>query len=243
MPRSGTRNFVNALNVHPSVMLTGEISQPAMRKLLEVGQQLDRSYRGNDRYTRNWQKKRNRFLLESMFSMSKSPRREFSPECAYVGTKTPNHEFLYEEYERYYAELAIKPRYVFCARRAESCWASYRSMTWARRGVRAFLKRYVSSYNVLRKMLDEVPDRCVVANLDLYVASDSKEAFLRSTLFEPLGLTVDEGQLAEMIALKNTNSTLSRTGAEPEPVSEKELRIIRRHRGIRGIEEEFFATA
>jgi len=240
MPRSGTRHFVNALNVHPGVMLTGEIAQPAMRRLLQLGELVERSYSGNERYLRNWQQKRHRFLLESMFSISKSARREFSPDCVYVGTKTPNHEFLFEEYERYYRDLEVKPHYVFCARDAEACWASYRSMPWAGQAVRQFVKRYVRSYEILRKMLRLVPERCVIANLNAYTGSESKTRFLRENLFEPLNLRVTDAQLALILDLKNTNSTRSRTGSDPQPVSGLELALIRRNRQIRKINEEFF---
>jgi hypothetical protein len=242
MPRSGTRHFVNVLNAHPRIALTGEIPIPVMRQLFNLCDTVESQYRQNEKYSVNWNDKRYRFFLESIFSISKSARQidPCSTDYRYAGTKTPNHEFLFEEYERFSARLDAQPVYVFCARNPESCWASYRSMPWARQNLKEFIRRYVRSYQKLREIQNAVGERCVVANLDSLVRSADDADHLKRTLFDPLGLEFLDEHARRIGQLRNVNSTLAKTGKKPESLPDSDIRFIRRNRGVREILSEYF---
>lgn len=234
------RNFVNILNVHPGIRLTGEIPVPIMRKVFTLADTVARQYGDNRTYLDNWMEKRHRFLLQTMFTVSKSPARIQLEDCLYAGTKTPNHELLFDEYERFHTNSVLKPMYVFCARNPKSCWASYRSMPWATSGLREFAKRYVQSYGILEKMMATAPGRCLVANLDQYVASEDPDVYIEKQLYEPLGLQVSDAQLETIRNLKNTNSTKAKTGSAPDPLPRSETAWIDRNRKLRDIHDRYF---
>ncbi len=242
MPRSGTRNFVNALNTHGGINLTGEIPRAVMKRLFDAGNTVEKAYAGNDKYQKNWAAKKDQFLFEAMFSVSKSPRRRsvYRRRDLYAGTKTPNHEFLFKEYEAYFQKSELKPVYVFCARNPESCWKSYRSMPWAKRGVRSFVNQYVRSYRQLEKIRSEAPDRCLIANLDELIASDDQPQYLIESLFRPLKLDAGSDVLEKLAGLRNSNSTVAKTGSEPLAVPDSERRYIAKHRELTQIREVYF---
>ena len=245
MGRSGTRNAANALNAHREVKLFGELPIGIARALFSLLQTADDSHARNETYEQMWRAKKAAFMFDAFDAFDAlgtlGPSQPVAAGVRFVGHKTPRHEVFFDDYERYFAAVGLEPRYVYCARDALSCWRSYTSMAWNVKSLSVFLDQYAESFESLNRMLEHAGPRVAVARLGDLQAAPHLIDWYRETLFEPLGLELDDDTANLISAMPNRNATSRVTGKPPVELDEEEVLLIDQDERVATIRREHFA--
>lgn len=200
MGRSGTTNALRILNMHPSVMLNGEIPLSILKHFFALLDSTENSYSDPDRQ-RVWRENKAQYIFESFGYLSKGGRGRLDKagDAKFRGHKSPRMETLFEKYETHFGEIGPPPRYFYCARNPFDCWRSHRTMTWGSETVQEFLAQYMTSFKNLERMQKQAAERVAVLNLDELKNAPDMLAYYRSKIFAPLGLDVPDRTAARIV--------------------------------------------
>ncbi|MBA4001095.1 MAG: hypothetical protein C0461_10955 [Brevundimonas sp.] len=233
MGRSGTRMCANILRNSSLVELQGELGGPAGTRLLAWLEAALAQRRIEDFDTRY-------DFVRRAFRLSAPGRPSDRPHAIWFGHKTPRHERHFRRYETLFDNPENRPVYVYCLRNPFDVWRSYQAMPWNKfRDVDTFLEAWLRSVAVYELIAERAPDRVLVFNLDRMLRAADWRDYLEPTLFQPLGLS-GETFSRPVITLRNSNSSLNKTGARPDPISEADRRAIARQPEVRRIAAEHF---
>ncbi|HWA91720.1 MAG TPA: sulfotransferase [Rhizomicrobium sp.] len=240
MGRSGTTNALRVASAHPEIMLNGEISLAVVKQFFALLEQLERSYGKRDAMRDGWFERKADYIFSSFGYLAKGGRGklERGSTARFRGHKAPRLETMFDSYEAHFASVGLKPRYFYCARNAFDCWRSYRNQNWnSYDAVGRFLEHYMASFETLKRIRAEVPDRVFVLNLDELKASGDPVGFYRTRLFAPLGL-----ELPERVARKIGNFAELKKPAEHAPLDSADDRAIADYPGMRALYGEMFSA-
>ena len=233
MGRSGTRMCANILTNSKQVELQGELGGPAGTRLL-AWLETARAQRGEAAFVETYEQARKAFRLGAA---GKSAER---PEALWFGHKTPRHERHFRRYEAIFDDPENRAIYVYCIRNPFDVWRSYRAMPWNKfQTVQDFLNAWLRSVGTYEAIAGAAPDRILLFNLDQMIRAEEWSDYLTPTLFAPLGLHASSF-LHPVQTLRNSNSSLNKTGARPEPISEEDRRAIADHPEVRRIAKTHF---
>ena len=239
MGRSGTTNALRVASAHPQVMLNGEIALPVLKQFLALIDALERSMSRKDAMRDGWYERKADYIFSSFGYLAKGGRGklERGSVARFRGHKSPRLETLFDSYEAHFASVKMKPRWFYCARNAFDCWRSYRSQSWnGYDDVGQFLKHYMASYEMLKRIQDAAADRVFVLNLDELKACGDPVGYYRDKLFGRLGL-----DLPERVERKIARFAELKKPASHEALSDADRKAIAGHSGMRALYGEMFA--
>jgi hypothetical protein len=240
MGRSGTTNALRVLNLHPEVMLNGEIAIPVLKQFFRLLEQVDASQDKQEERRDGWYERKAEFMFESFGFLAKGGRGRLHKreDAQYLGHKTPRLETMFDEYEGHFASVGMKPRYFYCARNPFDCWRSYLAASWSRyESVEEFLAHYAQSFATLERIRQVAGGRLEVLNLDELKAASDPVAFYRERLFAPLDLEVGDVLLKR---LHKIAAERAERGATPA-ISDADRAAILAWPGIAELHEAMFA--
>ena len=201
-PRCGTRFAANALNRHPSILVMGEIPEPAMDHAVRLIEDNDRYFASMPKWSAGWQRNRDCLLYQIWASLAKgSPRLRGKP-LSWFGHKTPRHDQYWEFYESRFENL--KPNYVFCMRNFIDHYLSLQSMKH-KDSIETVSDKYRASVNRYAGM-----KAALGARVSLFILDDLRTFgidYVRQTLFEPLAIELDERTMSRIDVSLKANST------------------------------------
>lgn len=179
-------------------------------------------------------------LARQAFRLGAAGRPAERPEARWFGHKTPRHERYFRRYEVVFDDPDNRPVYVYCLRNPFDTWRSYQAMPWNKfETADAFLKAWLRSVATYEMIAAKAPGRILVFNLDAMLRAEDWAVYLGPALFEPLGLSSDTFR-RPVRTLGNSNSSLNKTGARPQPISDADRQIIAAHPEVRRITAEHF---
>jgi hypothetical protein len=201
-PRCGTRFVASALNRRRTVLLQGEIPWQAMdnaiRFLVETNDYFDCA----PQWAKSWQHSRRALLYALWTSMVKGKQRAGRTVITWFGHKTPRHDRYWEFYRDFLG--SVGPKYIFCMRNFIDHYLSMNSMN-AGHSIDGVARDYRASVNRYAEMKAALgPD------ISLFILDDLKKGgvdYLRETLFERLGIEVDDRTLSRIDVSRPANST------------------------------------
>lgn len=241
MGRSGTTNALRVLNLHPEVMLTGEVAITVLKQFFRLLEQIDASQDKQEERRDGWYERKAEYMFESFGFLAKGGRGRVHKieDALYRGHKTPRLETMFDEYESHFASVGMKPRYFYCARNPFDCWRSYRAVGWSRyENVGEFLEHYMQSFATLQRIRALTPGRLEVLNLDELKAAPDPIAFYGEKLFAPLELEVGD-QLRRR--LNKLAAERAEGGASAAAIPDAERAAIQAWPGIAALHEAMFA--
>jgi hypothetical protein len=201
-PRCGTRFVAGALNRSRTVLLQGEIPSEAMDNAVRFLSDTTDYFASFPKWAASWEQSRRALLYALWASMVKGRPRTVRNPLTWFGHKTPRHDRYWEFYRDFFGD--VSPKYVFCMRNFVEHYLSMNSMNehepihHVAREYRASIARYADMKAALG---DDV---------SLFVLDELREGgvdYVRKTLFERLGIEVDERALARIDPARRANST------------------------------------
>jgi len=233
MGRSGTRMCANILTNSALVELQGELGGPAGTRLL-AWLETARIQRGEGASAATYEQARQAFRIGA------SGKPAERSDAVWFGHKTPRHERHFRRYEIIFDDPDNRPTYVYCIRNPFDVWRSYQAMPWNKFStVDEFLKAWLRSVSTYEMIAAQAPGRIFVFNLDEMVRASEWTDYLQPALFDPLSLSEDSFQ-KPVQTIRNSNSSLNKTGAKPEPISEADRHTIADNLDVRRIATEHF---
>jgi hypothetical protein len=201
-PRCGTRFVANALNRHPAIVVQGEIPKPAMEHAVRFLKRTDRYFATVPHWSAAWKASQRDLLYCIWASMIKTKQLQTNAKIAWFGHKTPRHDRYWKFYREFFGEVC--PKYVFCMRNFVDHYLSmhsmYEDLTIA--GVARRFRVSVARYAEMKATLGD--------NVSLFILDDLREGgsdYVRTTLFERLGIEIDKRTLARINVSRQANST------------------------------------
>jgi hypothetical protein len=201
-PRCGTRFVANALNRSPTVFLQGEIPARAMENAVRFLSETSDYFATVPKWAASWDQNRRALLYALWTSMNKGRPRAAGTTITWFGHKTPEHDEYWEFYRNFFGDLT--PKYVFCMRNFVEHYLSLNSMNGRYKievvasGYRASVARYAEMKAALG------------GNVSLFLLDDLARGgieYLRETVFERLGIEVDNQTLSRIDPSRPANST------------------------------------
>ena len=131
-PRSGTREFTDAMNCWKNVSIRGEVYGSTVGAVFSLIQEHDEIFLDN-KYTESYHERRAYAALNSIVSLSKTTPSLFSKENfeeGVVGFKTPHIENRWKELEFLFGLDRRDKVYFYCYRKLSSCFLSLSNMGW-----------------------------------------------------------------------------------------------------------------
>jgi hypothetical protein len=201
-PRCGTRFVASALNRSPMVRVHGEIPWQAMDNAVRFLSETTNYFTSAPEWAASWHYSRQELLYALWTSMIKGRPRAIPAALAWFGHKTPRHD----QYWRFYSDFLgeVRPKYVFCMRNFVDHYMSMNSMN-DRHRIDLIARDYrdsVARYAEMKMALGE--------DISLFVLDELSEGgvdYLRRTLFEGLGIEVDDRTLSRIDVSRRANST------------------------------------
>lgn len=201
-PRCGTRFVAGALNRSPTVFVQGEIPPEAMDSAVRFLAETANYFDSAPKWAASWQQSRLPLLYALWLSMVKGKPRLPRATIAWFGHKTPRHDQYWQFYRDFLGE--VSPKYVFCMRNFVDHYLSINSMN-ERQTIHLVASKYRASVARYAEMKATLGD-----HVSLFILDDLTEGgvdYLRETLFERLGIEVDERTLCRIDASRRANST------------------------------------
>jgi len=201
-PRCGTRFVANALNRHPAILVLGEIPRPAMDSAVRFLSETGSFFASEPQWSASWEHSRRDLLFEIWASMIKGKPRVPETKIAWFGHKTPLHERYWKFYRNFFGDVG--PKYVFCMRNFVDHYLSMSSMNEGH-AIDHIARKYrtsVARYAQMKAALGE--------SVSLFILDDLREGgidHVRVTLFERLGIEVDDRTLSRIDVSRQANST------------------------------------
>lgn len=128
-PRSGTRQFADIMNGHPSCVIQGEIENDSLTALANLAFETDIKLLANDRTQKAYFSRRIRFVLETYRMVSKSSSEpiqwDFSKKN--LGFKKPYVEHFYDELDSLFSPSVDRIKVFICLRDLEKNFLSLNS--------------------------------------------------------------------------------------------------------------------
>jgi hypothetical protein len=209
-PRCGTRFVANALNRHPAILLLGEIPSLAMDNAVRFLSDTSDLFASEPRWF-GWERSRQHLLYAIWTSILKGTPRRIRGPVTWLGHKTPDHDRYWEFYRNFFGEIC--PKYVFCMRNFSDHYLSLISMKshWSmdsapgRRKIDRIAREYRASVARYADMKAALGD-----DVSLFILDDLHEGgidYVRETVFERLGIEVDNPTLSRIDVSRRANST------------------------------------
>jgi hypothetical protein len=201
-PRCGTRFVANALNRSPTVSVQGEIPPEAMDHAVRFLSETADYFASVPQWAASWEQSRRALLYALWTSMVKGRQRAARTTIAWFGHKTPRHDRYWEFYRDFLGEVG--PKYVFCMRNFVDHYLSMNSMDEGYT-IDLVAKKYRASVARYAEMKAALGD-----DVSLFLLDDLREGgldYVRETLFERLGIEVDDRALSRIDASRRANST------------------------------------
>jgi hypothetical protein len=201
-PRCGTRFVANALNCHPAVLVLGEIPRPAMDNAVRFLSETGSFFASEPQWSASWERSRRDLLFEIWASTIKGKPRVPGAGIAWFGHKTPQHERYWKFYRDFFGDVG--PKYVFCMRNFVDHYLSMSSLNELH-AIDHIARKYrasVTRYAEMKAALGE--------SVSLFILDDLREGgidYVRETLFERLGIEVDDRTLSRIDVSRQANST------------------------------------
>jgi hypothetical protein len=216
MPRSGTRQFADFLNRHTAIAVQGEIRPSLIRSIRKLLSEADAAYPSG--YAAKYYHKKRARIVADMFAGLSKGRRVSKPKAHILGFKTP----LGEHYGAYVDDIVgdsfAHTSYFYCIRNIVDCYLSLIEMPWFIEGPNAYITSYINSLNnavALQEQAAAGGSRLSIGvlNLDDFIRSDAKAAWVEARLFAPLPATLAPGWIDEIVgSTSNRNATEKATG-------------------------------
>src|SRR5919106_456457 len=201
-PRCGTRFVANALNRNPTVFVQGEIPPEAMDNAVRFLCETTDYFASVPEWAASWQHSRRALLYALWRSMVKGKPGAIRTPITWFGHKTPRHDRYWEFYRDFFGEVG--PKYVFCMRNFVDHYLSMNSMNevYTLDLVARKYRVSVARYAEMKAALGD--DVSIFLLDDLRVGGVD---YVRETLFERLGIEVDDRMLARIDSSRRANST------------------------------------
>jgi hypothetical protein len=197
-PRCGTRFVANALNSHPKIHLNAEIPLQAMTASEEWLRRLSNAYEGfaahprRGQWSKGWESSRHQMIYAIWGTLIKSVFKPPEHPVDWYGYKTPHHERFWPLWRDLFPDDR-QPRYVFCIRNFLDHSRSQQAKTPAVT-IERLASEYRQSVNTYADMKAQLGE-----SVSLFVLDDLAPGgidYVRSTLFDRLGIPVDDDILA-----------------------------------------------
>jgi hypothetical protein len=201
-PRCGTRFVANALNCHPAILVLGEIPRPVMDNAVRFLSETGGFFASERQWSVSWERSRRDLLFEIWASMIKGTPRVPKAKIAWFGHKTPQHERYWKFYQEFFGDVG--PKYVFCMRNFVDHFLSISSMN-DQHAIDHIARKYRASVTRYAQMKAELGE-----SVSLFILDDLREGgidYVRETLFERLGIDVDDRTLSRIDVSRQANST------------------------------------
>jgi hypothetical protein len=201
-PRCGTRFVAGALNCNPTVFVQGEVPPQAMDHAVRFLSETADYFASVPQWATSWQESRRALLFSLWASMTKGSPRAVGSTMTWFGHKTPRHDQYWEFYRDFLGEAG--PKYVFCMRNFVDHFLSLNSMN-ERQSIGLVGRKYRASVARYAEM-----KAALGADVSLFLLDDLRGGgvdYLRETLFERLGIEVDDQTLSRIDAARRANST------------------------------------
>ncbi|MGH6899511.1 MAG: sulfotransferase [Geminicoccaceae bacterium] len=209
-PRCGTRFVASALSRHPAILLMGEIPSPAMDNAIRFLSETRDVFASEPRWS-GWENSRRDLLYAIWASILKGTPRASRGTISWFGHKTPRHDQYWTFYRDFFGDTS--PKYVFCMRNFVDHYLSMNSLKEHRttdrvdraRNIQLIAREYraaVSRYADMKAALGE--------SVSLFILDDLREGgidYVRATVFEGLGIEVDNPTLSRIDVSRRANST------------------------------------
>ena len=211
LPRCGTTFVTEAYNQHPEIALEFEIPHLVMDPAVDFLKAAAEHFRNRVRVMQNRNELRlergqsvfeetsswevHRFdLLYAMWGSLGTRATETPPQgtIRWYGHKTPHHDRYWEFYRDFFGDR--RPRYVFCMRSFVDNHLSRHAIR--ARPIRVSASDYVEAVNRYADMKEALGD-----DVSLFILDDLPAGgidYLRTTLFDNLGIEVDAATLASI---------------------------------------------
>ena len=201
-PRCGTRFVAYTLNLHRSILVQGEIPDPAMANAVRFLSETSDFYASEGRWAASWEQSRRDLLYRIWASMVKSTPRVTGATITWFGHKTPRHDRYWKFYRDFLGDIG--PKYVFCIRNFVDHYLSMISMN-----------EYDTIDHVAKKYRDSIAryaqmKAALGRNVSLFVLDELREGgidYIRERLFERLEIEVDGRTLSRINTSRRANST------------------------------------
>jgi Sulfotransferase family len=222
-PRCGTRFVANALNRSPMVRVQGEIPSEAMDNAVRFLSETTKYFTSRPHWAASWQYSRQALLYALWTSMIKGRPRTIPTAVTWFGHKTPRHEQYWQFYRDFFE---IRPKYVFCMRNFVDHYLSMKSL-YPRDTTDSIVRHYrvsVARYAEMKAALGE--------DISLFVLDELAEGgvdYLRRTVFEALGIEVDDRTLSRIDLSRRANSTESAGRLRRTELSADERNFLERN--------------
>jgi Sulfotransferase family len=234
-PRCGTRFVASALSRHPAILLLGEIPSPAMDNAIRFLSETAGVFASEPRWS-GWENSRRELLYAMWASMLKSLPRESRGPIRWFGHKTPRHDQYWEFYRDFFGDPG--PKYVFCMRNFVDHYLSLNSMKEYRntdrvdraRNVHLVAREYraaVARYADMKAALGD--------DVSLFILDDLHEGgidYVRETVFERLGIEVDNPTLSRIDVSRRANSTEGAGAARRTELSADERVFLEKNQDL-----------
>jgi Sulfotransferase family len=231
-PRCGTRFVASALSRHPAVLLLGEIPAPAMDNAIRFLSETAGVFASEPRWS-GWENSRRDLLYAMWASMLKGMPRESRGTIRWFGHKTPRHDEYWEFYRDFFGDAG--PKYVFCMRNFVDHYLSLNSLKEHRsanpvdraRNIHLVAREYRASVARYADMKAALGD-----DVSLFVLDDLREGgidYVRETVFERLGIEVDNPTLSRIDVSQRANSTEGAGAARRTELSADERSFLERN--------------
>jgi hypothetical protein len=201
-PRCGTRFVASALNCSPTVVVQGEIPSEAMENAVRFLSDTSDYFASVPQWAASWQQSRRALLYALWVSMIKGTPRAVRTTINWFGHKTPRHDRYWEFYRDFCGDS--RPKYIFCMRNFVDHYLSMNSMN-ERYGIDLVARKYRTSVARYGEMKAALGD-----DVSLFILDDLSAGgidYLRETLFERLGIEVDDQTLSRIDPSRRANST------------------------------------
>jgi hypothetical protein len=223
-PRCGTRFVASALNRSPVVRVQGEIPWQAMDNAVRFLSETTEYFTSAPQWAASWHYSRHALLYALWTSMVKGRPRAIRTAITWFGHKTPRHDRYWEFYRDFFVD--VKPKYVFCIRNFVDHYLSMNSMN-ERHSIDSIARDYrvsVARYAEMKAALGE--------DISLFVLDELGEGgvdYLRRTLFEGLGIEVDDRTLSRIDVSRRANSTEGAGRSRRTELSAEERKFLERN--------------
>lgn len=248
MPRCGTRQFSDFISSDDRVCLQAEIRKQLVESVHTLVTHADRVY-GAERKSKLYTQKRCAIVPELFGYISKVSKN--AKETAIIhGFKTPGIEECHQQLSEILLPSTQRLVYLYSIRNIKDCYLSISSMSWFKSTQKRFIGKYISSLRdaiALHKSAHKKGSKIHVSalNLDDYIASTDKPAWIMQRLYTPVGLHIPYERAAEIVqTTQNTNATARITGKErPSETSlPMHLMFMANQRRINNAIRDFNAT-
>lgn len=216
MPRSGTRQFADFLNRHHAIAVQGEVRQSLIRSIRKLVAAADAAYPSG--YASSYYYKKRAKMVHELFTGLSKARRVAKPKATIHGFKTPLCEHYHNDIKTIVGNSYSHTAYFYCIRNIVDCYLSLIEMPWFIHGPNEYITSYIESLAdavTLRQQSaqDNAAISIGVLNLDDFIRSDDKSAWIESRLFAGLPVDASSEWIHEIVdSTSNRNATEQATG-------------------------------